>query len=417
MERLKLGSLVSFRFIIVFIIFVILTFSTILAQTEGQSSQPPRVYVDITSPGQKKLQVIFTYSGSGSEEIKRYLERDIDVYSIFSPLFTSSNLSIDDARLVGAVLYVRYTTGYEGDSIKTDLEVYSTETSNAVLTKTLYAKKDEAYMIAHRIADIIYELITGKKGFLGREIVAVRKIGNANEIFLIDPGTRTTRRVLYSTNPILSPAFSPDRTKIVFSMMVKGDFDIYELELASGKYRKVCSTPGPDSTPVYSPDGRKIAFTGYTGSEGGIFICDPKDGHVTPLIVERGVINTSPSWSPDGTKIAYVSNRAGRPQVYIYDFSTHRSMRVSHGRYDVDPDWSPDGEKIAYSSMEGGWILKVYFLKTGNMIVLGNGEDPSFSYNSDYIVYTKGGMLFIRFLYGNFESRILTGYWQNPYWR
>ena len=414
--RAKWTSL-FFGFFSLFFISIFLVFLSIPILAQNESSGSSRIYVDITSPGQKKLQVLFYYSGRGSDEIKSYLEKDLDVYGIFLPLFTSSKLSMDDVRLIGAVLYVEYNVSLEGDSLITDLKIYSSESGEKIFEKILKAKSNEPFMVAHRIADIIYELITGRKGLLGREIVAVRKIGGGNEILLVDPGTRTYRRVLYSTNPILSPSFSPDRSKIIFSMMVHGDFDIYELELATGKYRKVCSTPGPDSTPVYSPDGSRIAFTGYKGAEGGIFLCDPKTGKVTPLIVERGVINTSPTWSPDGRELAYVSNRAGHPSIYIYDFSSNRIRRITAGRYDVDPDWSPDGEKIIYSSMEGGWFLRVYYLKTGNIVLLGNGEDPSFSVNSDYIVYVKGGNLFIRSLYGSIEVRVATGYWQNPYWR
>lgn len=383
----------------------------------GETS-PGRIYVDITSPGQRRLQVVIYGSGNAFGTLKPYVESDMGIYGVFAPMFSSTDLKLDDLKLVGAIVYVKADTYYRGNEVIASIDVFSVEDGSVLLRKTFSSSRGNEALLAHKIVDAIFELLTGRKGILSREVVAVRKVAGGNELVLIDVGTRKYRRILFSTSPILSPSFSPDRSKVLFSMMIKGDFDIYELDLATGTYRKVCATSGPDSTPVYSPDGAQIAFTGYTSSgEGGVFLCDPQSSMVKPLIVEKGVINTSPSWSPDGKKLAYVSNRAGRPNIYVYDFETKRSMRISSGRYDVDPDWSPDGEKIAYSSLEGGWILKVYFLKTGSLNVLDVGEDPSFSANSDYIVYVKAGSLFVRSVYGNFESRVLTGIWQNPYWR
>ncbi len=377
-----------------------------------------KIYIDIKSPGITKVGVALKFQGEKFPLIESVLKRDLLTYGIFRiyPM-NLIDLSISDLKLIGADLLVNIEIRSKGESLLLSLKVLDTTEEKTLLSKLFEGSKDAAFLIAHKAADALYELVTGEKGMFSFPAVAVRKVVNGYELCMLDVGARLYKRVLFSNRPIQSPVLSPDGRFIAFSLMRKGNFDIYILDIKRARYKKVCGTSGPDTAPFWSPDGKYLIFSGYVVDNPELFLCNVRTGKMKRITRSIG-IETSPSFSPDGNKVVFVSNRSGRPNIYILDLTTGKTVRISSGYYDVSPEWSPKGDVVVYSSVvEGNYLIKLYYIDSGLTEVIGVGEDPTWSPNGNYILFKRLGGLFLKSIYGSDELKIFSGRWENPFWR
>ncbi len=101
----------------------------------------------------------------------------------------------------------------------------------------------------------------------GRSIAAERRVvGGPSEIVLVDPATRSLRR-LVATNEgrTISPAWSADGSRIFFAAAgSRGGFQIYSVEVASGRQLQLADTGLSAHSPEISQDGRTLVYVGYT---------------------------------------------------------------------------------------------------------------------------------------------------------
>jgi TolB protein len=72
-------------------------------------------------------------------------------------------------------------------------------------------------------------------------------------------------------------------------------------------------------------------------------------------ITHEGTYHDSPRWSPDGTRLIYVSRIEYRFDLYVYNFTTDSTIKLTEnaGRNE-NPTWSPDGRHILFSSNRNG---------------------------------------------------------------
>lgn len=377
-----------------------------------------KIYVDIRSPGVTKVGIALRFQGEKFPTIETVLKKDLLAYGMFRIYPVSlTGFTNEDLRLIGVELLADMKIESANGRLILTLNLIDTGEGKQLVSKLFEGSENAALLIAHKVADTIYSVVTGENGMFTYPAVAVRKVAGGYELCMLDVGARLYKRVLFSNRPIQSPVLSPDGGRIAFSLMRRGDFDIYVLNVKTAKYKKVCGTSGPDTAPFWSPDGKSLVFSGYVGDNPELFLCDVKTGKIKRITRSIG-IETSPSFSPDGKRIVFVSNRAGRPNIYIMDIETGRTVRISSGYYDVSPEWSPKGDAIVYSSVvEGNYLLKLYYIDSGLSEVVGVGEDPTWSPNGNYILFKRLGGLFLKSIYGSDELKIFSGRWENPFWR
>ncbi len=381
-----------------------------------------KVYVDITSPSSARIGIALRYDGLSVKAFRNTLERDLMVYGIFALYHPMEyGMTKEEVKVAGADLYVTLDSSVLGNNAKVAYTVEDLSDGSVVAEGVLSFEVSQAVGAAHKVADVIYKVVTGNDGMFERRAVAVRKVSGGYELVLVDVGAMKYKRVAFFKRPALSPALSPDGKRIVFSLMnEKKDFDLYLYDLENKTIRKVCSTLGPDTAPEWAPDGKGVYFSGYLSENNAdILYCDIATGKVKPIV--RGIsIETSPTVSPDGKKMAFVSDREGSPHVYLLDLSTGLSYKISSGRYDVSPSWSPKGEEVVYASLvNGGFHISLYNVRSYTGRVLFPGKDPTWSPNGDYILYVRSDGLYISPVYGSSGSglRLFVGKWLNPYWR
>ena len=380
-----------------------------------------KIYIDVTSPASTKIGVALDLSGVPLKDFDVVLKRDLMVYGIFA-VYPVSKLVLteEELRIAGADLLLSVDKSAFRQQVKVSLVIKDLTDGTVVVQKLLTFDRSAQIKAAHMVADELYRVVTGNKGMFYRNAVAVRKVLGRYQLVYVDVGAMSFKVLKVFKQPVQSPAMSPDGKKIAFALMSgEGNFDIYIYDLPTGGIKKACSTPGPDTAPSWMPDGRALVFSGYVAKDNAdILLCDLSNGRLKRL-TRSMAIDTSPSVSPDGTKIAFVSNRDGYPRVYVKDLKTGLIYGITKGTYDVSPDWSPKGGEIAYATLVGGTFrIGIYNLATGDVYYPAPGEDPSWSPNGDYIIYTKSGGLFISSLYANSKpTRLFVGKWLNPEWR
>jgi len=246
-------------------------------------------------------------------------------------------------------------------------------------------------LAAHRIADYIYEKLTGEKGVFSTRIAYVTKAGERYNLWVADADGENAQSALASGAPIISPAWSRSGTQLAYVSFEARKPVVYVHEVASGKRRLVANFRGSNSAPAWAPDGRTLAVTLSRDAGSQLYTIDAGGGEPRRLTQSSG-IDTEPTYSPDGRSIYFVSDRGGAPQIYRMPAGGGTPERVTFsGSYNISPAVSPDGRWLAYVSRVGGaFKLQVMELAGGAVHAITDttaDESPSFAPNSRLIVY------------------------------
>ncbi len=254
---------------------------------------------------------------------------------------------------------------------------------------------------AHQISDLVYEKLTGKKGIFGAKIAFVStKINSAgqqllHELQIADVDGFNAQVIMSSSEPIMSPAWSPDKNRIAYVSFENHKSSLFIQTLATGKRIKVSAFPGINGAPAWSPNGRKLALTLSKDGSPNIYVVDTGSKKLIQ-ITKNSFINTEPTWSPDGRTIVFTSNQDGKPQLYKVASTGGNAARLtSHtdGNYNANASFSPDGKKIAFvHAVNNNYKIAIMDLATRKINVLTTGgldESPSFSANGAMVLYAN----------------------------
>ncbi|MCG7929331.1 MAG: Tol-Pal system beta propeller repeat protein TolB [Candidatus Thiodiazotropha lotti] len=249
---------------------------------------------------------------------------------------------------------------------------------------------------AHRIADIIYENLLGIPGAFSTRVAYITSTRLADGksrlgLNVADADGHNPETIVTSSEPLMSPAWSPDGMKIAYVSFEGGQSAVYVQGVYTGKRQKVTSFKGINGAPAWSPDGRKLALTLSKGGNPDIYIYDMRSRKLQQ-ITRHYSIDTEPAWSPDGKSLVFTSDRGGRPQIYRVSAFGGKAQRVTfENSYNARASFSPDGKLLTFVTQdEGNYRIAVQDLKTGVTQVLSQGrldESPSFAPNGSMIIY------------------------------
>jgi len=244
---------------------------------------------------------------------------------------------------------------------------------------------------AHRIADLVYERLTGDKGVFSTKITYVVKRAGRYELQVADADGFNAQSVLASQEPIMSPSWSPDGSRLAYVSFDQKKPVVVVQNLAQGTTRAVANFRGNNSAPAWSPDGRFLAVALSKDGLTQIYRIPATGGDAERLTDSPG-IDTQPAFSPDGQWIAFTSDRGGSPQIYRMPAGGGPAQRITfEGTYNVGPRFSPDGRSIAYVQRDGGrYRIATMELANGQVQVLTEGaldDSPSFAPNGKMILY------------------------------
>lgn len=280
---------------------------------------------------------------------------------------------------------------------------------------------------AHRISDDVFKKMTGVPGVFSTRIAYTTRTPGRHQLWLADADGQNSLSVLSSTEPIISPSWSPDGARLAYVSFEGKKPMVYTHHVASGVRRLVSNQRGSNSAPAWSPDGARLLVTLTLSGSSQVYEIDAQGGSPKRLTQSSG-IDTEAAYSPDGQFIYFVSDRGGSPQIYKMDSNGARVQRLTfQGSYNISPAPSPDGRWLAYVSRLSGGVFRVHVMDLSSGAVAAvsdtnDDENPSFSANSRMLVFgTKHQgreALITTTVDGRVKTRLITapGEVREPHW-
>ncbi|MFO1352351.1 MAG: Tol-Pal system beta propeller repeat protein TolB [Gammaproteobacteria bacterium] len=300
---------------------------------------------------------------------------------------------------VDYVVVGQVSAGASGYAVRFDLA--DAIQGKQILGLSFNVGERELRRLAHHISDLIYEKLTGERGAFGTRIAYVTAVRRgpafSYTLSVADADGYNPHVILRSSQPLLSPAWSPDGNRLAYVSFENRRAQIFVQDVYTGARRAVSSEPGINSAPAWSPDGGRLAFVLSKDGNPEIYTASAGGGGVQRL-TNNTAIDTEPTWSPDGRSIVFTSDRGGAPQLYRLDLASGQAQRLTfEGDYNARPVFSGDGRYLAMVHRRNGrFYIAAMEMASRQLRVLTEGgleESPSFSPDNRMILYatTEGG--------------------------
>jgi WD40 repeat protein len=192
----------------------------------------------------------------------------------------------------------------------------------------------------------------------------------------------------------MSPAWSPDGSKIVFGSGRNGSWDIYVMNDDGSGLTRLTSEIARDDGPAWSPDGTKIAFTSSRDGDFEIHVMNA-DGSGVIQLTDHPAEDGNPAWSPNGTRIAFTSDRDGNNELYVMNADGTNTVRLTNVSDEaIHPEWSPDGRRILFTrTVAGQYVMNADGSDLRWLNVYGGGA--TWSPDGAQIVFSNGNLFVI----------------------
>ncbi|MEH6477112.1 MAG: Tol-Pal system beta propeller repeat protein TolB [Sneathiella sp.] len=251
--------------------------------------------------------------------------------------------------------------------------------------------------IGHKIADRIYERLTGESGYFDTRFVYVSESGPANRrvkrLAIMDQDGERHQFLTDGSNLVLTPRFSPTRQEITYLSYFNNRPRVYLLNIDTAQQEVLGEFPGMTFAPRFSPSGNQVVMSMAEKGNSDIYLMDLQTRAIKRLTKHPG-IDTAPSFSPDGAKITFESDRGGRQQLYVMNADGTNPRRISFGRGNYGtPVWSPRGDLIAFTKLTGGqFSIGVMRTDGSQERILTEGfhnEGPSWAPNGRVLIFFR----------------------------
>jgi TolB protein len=355
--------------------------------------------------------VPFSWPGgtSTNDDIAAVIDSDLARSGQFAPIARADMLSrprseqelfYRDWRAISAE-YILLGRVSAVEPMRVEYELFDVNRQTMVHSGAVTGPVSEARMLAHRVADEVYEKLTGIPGAFATRLlyVSVTRVPGGKDysrLTLADSDGARPIVLLESREPILAPAWSPNGREIAYVSFETGRPAIYRQELATGRREQLTNFKGINGSPAWSPDGNTMAMVLSKDGSPDIYLMDLASKRLKRL-TSHYAIDTEPTWMPDGNSLLFTSDRGGKPQIYRYDLRAGTTDRVTFdGAYNARARIAQDGRNmVMVSQRERRYQITLLDLQTERLQSLTStalDESPSIAPNGSMVLYaTKHG--------------------------
>ena len=369
------------------------------------------LFLEITKGSEDPFKVAmipFAGNASVSKKLNEVIRNDLSRTGEFSLLderlllpleIENEEINYQDWRLLGMDYLIAGNVAKEKNSIDVSYEIYDIQKRRKIRSSKVFGLPNQLRQLAHYTSDGIYESIAGIKGIASTKLLYVNEIKSEDiqsryRLMLADSDGANEQTLLSSSEPIISPSWSPDGKKVAYVSFETGLAKVYIQNIASGKREPVLSKNTQISSPSWSPDGKYLSLTIYQDGNAEIYILRLRDKTLTRM-TNQFAIDTESSWSPKGNKILFTSGRSGSPQIYELDLRrlNSKAKRISfEGSYNAKASYLPNEEGIIFvhRSADGLFHIALKYKKENFIRILTEAkmdESPSVAPNGNMVIY------------------------------
>ena len=356
--------------------------------------------IEIIGAGEHQIPVaIVPFAGEGkfAQSISQVVSADLARSGLFRLVDPAGKAPHEPREVVYAdwpgvdALAIGSVEGQINGRVAVKFRLLDTVKQTELVGQAVSGKADQLRAIAHRIADMIYEKLTGDAGVFSTRIAYINKQGRINRLVVADSDGYGEQTVLSTSEPIMSPAWSPDGSHLAYVTFEQDHAVVYVQSLLTNQRKMVANYRGSNSAPAWSPDGKQLAVVLTRDGGSHIYLVRP-DGKDLRRLTFSGVIDTEPNFSPDGQYLLFTSDRGGSPQIYRMPIEGGGAERLTfEGGNNFSPRYSPDGKSFTYAHLTNGrFYVATQDFETKQMQLLTDGgweKKPSFAPNGKLILF------------------------------
>lgn len=176
----------------------------------------------------------------------------------------------------------------------------------------------------------------------GKRIAFCSSMSGDPEIYLSDTNGLNLHRLTFSPGVDISPVWNPKTgNEIAFVSDRSGSPQIYIMSDDGTNLRRLITGGGDASSPSWSPNGLFMAFSWRVSDTGtyDIYAVEIATGRIVQLTHDARR-NEHPSWSPDGRHLVFESNRSGSKQVWTMLADGTNPRQLTREGANWNPTWS-----------------------------------------------------------------------------
>ena len=272
-----------------FSVFLSAVFSVLLSFSAWSQSLVIEITQGVDNPVPIAV-VPFQWSGVNAlnEDVAQVIDADLERSGQFKSLKRSLMLSFpyqkDDVYyrdwqylateylVIGQVLPTS-TGGYQ-----VDYQLFDVQRQDAIAGGRFSGGKNDLRALGHSVSDAVYEALTGLKGAFRTRIAYVAADKKVNpsyyKLLVADADGYNAKEILKSNQPIMSPSWSRDATKLAYVSFETNRPAIYVQDITTGQRERIKSFKGINGAPAWSPDGSKLAMVLSKDGNAEIYVLD-----------------------------------------------------------------------------------------------------------------------------------------------
>ena len=343
----------------------------------------------------------------GTVEVSRVISKDLFLSGYFNVLNSESyietpgkcgniqDFAYSDWSVIGVEGLVKGELTTRGDDLTLKLYLFDIQIQKLKLAKEYSGSKNSLRDMAHKFTNEILKYFTGEYGPFGTKVAFSGRVGRFKEMFVMDLDGHNLRQLTEDRGLALSPAWSPDKSKVIFTNYRDRRPDLFTIRLSDKRYVRLTNNNEIEQGAKYSKDGQYLLTSITSGKKSDIVLLDSNAKIIRKITSNFSTIDVSPDWSPDNSKIVFCSNRSGGPQIYTMNSNGTDVKRISYvaSNYCTSPAWSPKGDKIAFVCRSENrhhlFVTNIDGSSPFQLSVTGTNEDPSWSPDGRYIIFAS----------------------------